>query len=130
MTDIDLRLFGTTEALVSDAAGLLGQLLGRALTERGRASLVLSGGSSPKPVYEALAKQDLAWDGVGIGLVDERWVPSGHAASNADFIQACFDGTPAARAQFMPLYNGHETPSAGLDAAEQALALLAQPFDI
>ncbi|MEM7728423.1 MAG: 6-phosphogluconolactonase [Pseudomonadota bacterium] len=130
MTSVITSLFAHEDALVEAATEHLSRLLSEALEARGKASLMLSGGSSPEPVYRALFRKGLPWDGVGIGLVDERWVPADHAASNAGFIASCRSGTPAERAQFLPLYNGAETPEAGLAAAEQALALLPQPFDI
>lgn len=130
MANIDFRLFADKAALVEAATGYLSNILADALKERGRASAMLSGGSSPKPIYEALATAPLAWNGVGISLVDERWVPSGAEGSNADFIQGCFADTPAQDAFFVPLYNGHKTPEMGVEAAEQALALMAQPFDL
>ena len=122
--------FSDPESLIAAAADHLADGLDVALSERGRASLMLSGGSSPKPVYERLAGRPRAWDGVGISLVDERWVAPGEAGSNADFIRRCFSGSPAERAHFVPLYNGHARAAEGIEAAEQALASLAQPFDI
>lgn len=130
MTNIHFRLFADKAALVEAATAHLSAILDDALNMRGRASAMLSGGSSPKPIYEALAREPLAWNGVGLSLVDERWVPKGAAGSNADFIENCFADRPAQDAFFVPLYNGQKTPEAGLDAAEQALALIAQPFDL
>ncbi|GHA91247.1 6-phosphogluconolactonase [Algimonas arctica] len=130
MASMDIRLFKDKSALVDAATTHLSAVLDDALKARGRASAMLSGGSSPKPIYEALGKVPLAWSGVGISLVDERWVPRGSAGSNADFIQACFAGTEAENAFFVPLYNGDTSPETGLAAAEQALALIAQPFDL
>lgn len=122
--------FAEKDALVAAAAAHITEALKSALNARGRASLILSGGSSPKPVYETLAQMDLPWDGIGISLVDERWVAPGEAGSNADFIQDCFAGTPAERAHFVPLYNGHASAGEGVKSAEQALASLRQPFDV
>lgn len=130
MTEPTLKYFDDKDALVLAATEFLSTTLNDALDARGRASLMLSGGSSPEPIYRALAKEPLAWKGVGISLVDERWVPSGHSASNADFIKSCLTDSPAAGAHFIPLYNGHATAEEGLEAATQALASLAQPFDV
>ena len=124
------HLFSTKDELADAAAELFARILGEALDTRGRASAVLSGGSSPKPIYERLAQEPLAWNGVGLSLVDERWVPSGAKGSNFDFLRDCFADTPAQRAQLVPLYNGHDSAAAGVEAAEQALALLKQPFDL
>lgn len=130
MTDMAIKLFSDKAALVTAATAHLSSVLDEALNARGRASAVLSGGSSPKPIYEALANAPLAWNGVGISLVDERWVPSGADGSNADFIQDCFAGTEAEASLFVPLYNGDASAKDGLAGAEQALALIAQPFDL
>lgn len=130
MTDVNFKIFEDNAALISAATDHISAILAEALDQRGRASAMLSGGSSPRPIYERLAQQPLAWNGVGLSLVDERWVPSGSAGSNADFLKDCFMDTPAERAHFLPLYNGHETARLGLEAASQALGLLAQPFDL
>jgi 6-phosphogluconolactonase len=130
MSDLDLRRFTDKAALITAVTDYLETCLSGALDARGRASLMLSGGSSPAPIYKTLAQRHLPWDGVGISLVDERWVPSGHAASNADFIQSCLTDSPAMKAHFVPLYNGHEMATDGVPAATQALALMAQPFDV
>jgi len=126
----NIRLFKDKEALDRAATEHVIRVISDALATRGKASAMLSGGSSPKPLYNALAHAPLAWDGVGVSLVDERWVPSGSEGSNADVVRACFAGTPAERAHFIPLYNGHPTPHSGVEAAEQAVAALAQPFDL
>ncbi|MGB6231254.1 MAG: 6-phosphogluconolactonase [Litorimonas sp.] len=130
MTEPTIHSYDSADVLADAAARDLGKMIGHALAERGRASVMLSGGSSPKATYDRMMQAQLVWDGVGIGLVDERWVPPGAVGSNADFIRSCMDGTPAERAQFVPLYNGHETAADGLEAAEQTLALMAQPFDV
>lgn len=130
MMDVIMRTFDDADALADQAAAHLSDHLDEALTQRGRASLMLSGGSSPKPIYQKLAQATLAWNGVGIGLMDERWVPSGADGSNADFIRDCFTGSPAEHAHIVPLYNAHPTAADGVEAAKQALDLMAQPFDI
>jgi 6-phosphogluconolactonase len=53
---------------------------------RGGFSLALAGGATPRPVYERLARDDLAgrveWDRVAIFFGDERSVPPSDRASN------------------------------------------------
>lgn len=129
MSAIVFKSFTDVSALAEAATRHLSQALQTALKDRGKASLMLSGGSSPVPVYKALSKEPLAWDGVGVSLVDERWVPNDSPGSNARLIRDCFEDTAAQRALFVPLYNAHETSSKGVTAAEQALALISHPFD-
>lgn len=52
------------------------------------ASLALSGGSTPKPFYEALgARRDIPFDRIRFFEVDERYVPKTHPDSNAHLIE-------------------------------------------
>ena len=51
------------------------KLLSEAIAERESASLVVSGGTTPKPFFEALRDRELDWSRVTIVLADERWVP-------------------------------------------------------
>lgn len=53
-----------------------------ALADRRQALIGLSGGSTPLPVYRALAQCDLPWSRVMFLVVDERFVPLDHPHSN------------------------------------------------
>ena len=57
-----------------------------AVTARGRCCMALSGGTTPRPLYERLATapyaDELPWDRVHVFLADERHVPIGHPDSN------------------------------------------------
>lgn len=56
--------------------------LDEALTGRDRATLALSGGTSPKPMFEALAASGFPWQMVHFFWVDERAVPPTDPESN------------------------------------------------
>ena len=64
------------------------------------ARLLVSGGTTPAPVYRALAKISLDWSRVTIALVDERWLPMDHADSNAHLIHETLLTDHAAKASF------------------------------
>ncbi len=49
---------------------------------RGAASLAVSGGSTPKALFEAMAAQAFDWTGVHLFFVDERCVPPDNDLSN------------------------------------------------
>lgn len=57
--------------------------LRHALDSRGRASLVLSGGSTPLGLYALLAGSDLPWEKISVFWGDERFVPPEHGDSNS-----------------------------------------------
>lgn len=69
----------------------------------GKARLLLSGGSTPAPVYRALACYGLDWTRVTLALVDERWVPPGDPDSNATLVRATLMQARAATALLEPL---------------------------
>lgn len=72
----------TAEAAAVLAARLIATVLGVALGRRTRASLALSGGSSPLPMLRALARESLDWSAVHVYQVDERVVARGDSARN------------------------------------------------
>jgi len=115
---------------VAAAAKAIEVALRAALVERGKASLMVSGGSSPRPVYERLSNADLDWSKVSIGLVDERWVDPGQAGSNEDFIRETLIQNAASDAHYVGLKTSAETVEAGLGEAESRLADFVTPFDV
>ena len=61
--------------------------LGTAISERNRAMLAISGGSSPQPMFEMFAGAGFPWDCVQLFWVDERCVPIGDPQSNFRFVR-------------------------------------------
>jgi len=57
-------------------------LLEAAIAARGRASLAISGGSTPKLMFRKMASTPFAWECVHLFFVDERCVPPTDSASN------------------------------------------------
>jgi 6-phosphogluconolactonase len=53
-----------------------------AIAARGAASLAISGGSTPKLMFQKMAATPFAWDRVHLFFVDERCVPPSDSASN------------------------------------------------
>ncbi|BAY21263.1 6-phosphogluconolactonase [Calothrix sp. NIES-2100] len=69
-------------ALVKRALDLILSKIDTAIKQRGRFTIALSGGSTPKPLYEAIANQKLPWDKIHVFWGDERYVPPDHPDSN------------------------------------------------
>ena len=53
-----------------------------AIAARDRFTIALAGGSTPKPLYEALSSQSLPWEKIHIFWGDERYVPATDKDSN------------------------------------------------
>src|SRR5436309_1147301 len=81
-----VRVFDDPEQVAREAAGLFVRLSIEAVSERGSFSVALSGGTTPRRVYELLASDDyrtqVSWANVHIFFGDERTVPPDHADSN------------------------------------------------
>jgi 6-phosphogluconolactonase len=130
MTDLTcLHQAANATQLALDLADFVGQRLREGVGARGRALLIVSGGSTPVPFFEALARQALDWSKVSITLADERWVPPDHADSNERLVRAHLLQGPAAQAQWVPLFNGQATPEAAASEIGQRLAALPWPAD-
>lgn len=75
-------------ALTQRAAQYFVESIRAAVERRGRARIAISGGGTPRPVFEALAegampwRAQIAWDCLDIYWVDERCVPPTEDASN------------------------------------------------
>ena len=119
-----------TGDMVANAAIAIEAVLRQALELRGQASLMVSGGSSPKPLYERLSKTDLDWSKITVSLVDERWVDSGQAGSNEDFIRDNLIQNKATSANFFGLKTDYPSVETGLKAAEARFAKIDRPFDV
>ncbi len=78
--------------------------LQQSIAEKGVASLVVSGGSTPKAFLRNLSEQDLDWGSVYITLADERCVFDVHPDSNAKMVKETLIQNLAAEANFEPLY--------------------------
>ena len=121
---------GDDAALATQACALISHTLKTVIEMRGTASLMVSGGSSPKPLFAALAKEGLAWEAVTVSLVDERWVEPNQPGSNETFIKDNFLTGKAAAARFISLKSPHERVEDGLLSIEERFANVAAPFDI
>lgn len=126
-----------TAFTLSDPVQLAGELalavanaLRAAIAERGRATLVVSGGRSPVEFFKRLAAQPLDWAQVVVSLADERWVPVGHPDSNEGLVRRYLLQGEAAAARFVGLYRPAASLAEAASLADQALAELAQPIDV
>ena len=79
--------FPSIEAAASALAGILACVAEDSITEHGSAVLAVSGGRTPRIVFESLREFKLPWAKVIVTLTDERWVPSDHRGSNERLVR-------------------------------------------
>jgi 6-phosphogluconolactonase len=82
----ELRRYATAAELQRAATEFIARLLDDAIRARGVGTLVLSGGSTPKAIYELLGaeplRSQLDWNNIHLFWGDERCVLPTHADSN------------------------------------------------
>lgn len=85
-TTPNVQIFDDASGVARAAAQRIVALASAAIAERGTFSIALSGGSTPKAIFELLAgdefRAQIAWQSVHIFFGDERTVPPDHADSN------------------------------------------------
>ena len=69
-------------ALITRSLSLIVSKLKTAIQERGMFTIALSGGSTPKSLYEAIAREQLPWDKIHVFWGDERYVAPDSPDSN------------------------------------------------
>lgn len=97
------RKFRTRSAMSQTVNKALNFILLKCLLENNRASLMLSGGSTPIETYQLLSEMPVRWQEVDIGLVDDRWVDETDPGSNAAMIRQTLLRNRALKARFHPL---------------------------
>jgi 6-phosphogluconolactonase len=107
-----IEVLPDSKALIQRSLELVLEKLRQAIAERNTATIALSGGSTPKPLYEALAQQDLPWEKLQIFWGDERYVPHDHPDSNALMArQAWLDKVPIPAANIHPMPTDESDPN-------------------
>ena len=120
----------SSESLVSDLSQNISEILKEAIQKRGRASMAVSGGSTPKPLFEELSLLNLDWSKVDLTLVDDRWVNSENKDSNELLLKTYLIKNKAKKVNFVPLKNDAQSAKEGVLLSEEALKSFTMPFDI
>lgn len=104
--------------------------LHRAVETSHAASLVVSGGSTPAPLFACLSSADIDWSRVQVTLADERWVAPGHPDSNESLVRRTLLVNKAASAEFVPLYRENLTPEAAVQSVGNDVQSMQHPFTV
>jgi len=82
----EIRIVEDAEELAETAAGIIVDLATSAVAQRGRFTVALAGGETPRATYERLARPPLSevmpWARTFVFFGDERGVPADHPDSN------------------------------------------------
>ena len=108
-----LYRFDEAEALFDAAAERWAALAREAAARAGAFHVALSGGRSPRALFERLAgRDDIPWAAVHIWFGDERCVPGDHPDSNYRMArEALLDRVPAAAVHVHPMVKNPTDPA-------------------
>ena len=122
--------FTSRAALDSALAEKVANILENAIAKNGKASIAVSGGSTPKGFFAALSNKDLPWGKVTITLADERWVDIDSDASNTRLVHDNLLQNKAASATFFHLKQGDELSEMSLLTLNNAAKGIVSPLDV
>jgi 6-phosphogluconolactonase len=79
---VELRTHANAQSAAEACGAYILERLAEAVATNGTASLAISGGSSPKLMFDSMARAEFDWSHVHLFWVDERPVPPDHEQSN------------------------------------------------
>ena len=86
-----LHIYKTVGETIKGLADYFVQTVNTAIKEKGRCAVVLSGGNSPKKLYELLTTPDYSrqidWDKIYFFFGDERCVPFTDPGNNGNMVK-------------------------------------------
>jgi len=117
---VQLTCYSSEYEWINAVAAEMAQVVNQSLQHNSHARIVLSGGSTPAPVYAEFARQMLNWEAVIVGLADERFLPVDNPNSNAYLLQEHLLKR-AEKAQFQPLFLPDRSIEECVQAANQQI---------
>jgi 6-phosphogluconolactonase len=128
--DRHIQVLPSKAALVDAARQLIVERARAAIAQRGRFTIALAGGGTPKPLYEALAKEELPWEQVWVFWGDERYVPPTHPDSNEGMArQAWLNHVPIPADHIYPMPTDAADPAIAAQRYNQQLLDVLQPAE-
>ena len=126
----EFKVFGSKAAASAALADHIAKRLESAVAQRGNATIVVSGGTSPLTTFRALRRHRLPWHKVTVVPSDERLVPSDHEDSNTGSLRRELMQEEAATANLLSLAGAVNPDDMQLASLNAQLGKLSSPLDI
>jgi len=130
MAKVIERFYFDVEHFHNSVENNISYLLSKAVQEQGEATFLVSGGSTPQPLYQSLSNKQLFWKQIQVAMVDEHWVSSEHETSNERFIRNQLLQNNAKDAKFQPMKTASEVAKDAEVEVTRAYSNLKTPFDV
>jgi 6-phosphogluconolactonase len=119
---MSLEVFANQEAMTASATAAIAGALTAAIEAKGQASAVVTGGSSPGPIYDRLAASAVDWRKVTVTLSDERWADVRGPDSNEHLVRSRLVIGAAAPVSFVGLKGPEPDLETAARGAERVVA--------
>ncbi len=123
------KTYDNNDIQAESLADLVTGQLCDALAKRGRASLAVPGGATPRAFLSRLSLAKITWQNVDVMLSDERFVPESAPRSNTRLLRQTLLKGPASAAHLVPLYAPAKHPEDVLDSLEAGIRAVL-PLDV
>ena len=125
-----IRKFENSTLLNEEFSQEIADKLQAGINESGSATLLVSGGNTPKPMFLMLSKKDIEWNKVNIALVDDRWVELSDPASNEAMVNEALLINKASVANFVGMKTEHQNAFDAELAVSNKFESVKRPFDV
>lgn len=118
-----MKIFDTKEALEDSLCQQLKSDLETAISTNGKATILVSGGTTPKGLFLKLNQLEIDWKNVIVGFVDERFVPNTSEFSNEKLVKENLLINNASDAQFVSMVLNSENETENLLLVQKAYSI-------
>ena len=117
-----VEVLANREELIARSLSIVLSKIPAAIAEHGQCTIALAGGSTPEPLYRAIAAQDLPWDKIHVFWGDERYVRADHPDSNQKMARlAWLDRVNIPASNIHPMPTGAADPAIDAEAHQTEL---------
>ncbi len=117
-----IKITADKNALIAQAQTFIIAKIQQAISQNNICTIALAGGSTPKPIYEGIAKADIPWAKLHVFWGDERYVPSTHPDSNEKMArEAWLNQVDIPPANIHPMPTSSENPQLDAEKYNQEL---------
>lgn len=130
MNAVKERFYRNRENLFESLTDHCQQTLEQACVDNGQASFMVSGGSTPAPLYQKLARRVMSWQKINVALVDDCWDEPNSENSAQGLVQKTLLQHNALDCPFTGLKSKHKSAEQGAGLANADYNSLPNPWDL
>ena len=127
---VQFNSFPDSESVSTVLAQAIADRLKQAITQRQNASLIVSGGNTPRRLFQELSRLELDWSKVTLTLTDERWTNPATEQSNEYLVRSNLLINEARNARFIVLKTEHKQINDAVESANDTFKTMQRPFDV